>query len=103
MGNSILLWKILIVKNRIKNEIIDKVDHNSVQIFCKNKGQMLASARKIIRKNNVYKFGGVYNLVCLYTCEYGRFFILYCGMLGYFLKFYFLEKLVYNLTFHELL
>ena len=49
MGNSTLLWKILIVKIRIKNEIIDKVDHNSVQISCKNKGQMVASVHSFIR------------------------------------------------------
>ena len=39
MGNSGLLWKILIVENRFINEIIDKVDHSSVANFCKNKGQ----------------------------------------------------------------
>ena len=27
----------------IKKEMTDKVDHNSVQISCKNKGQMVAS------------------------------------------------------------
>ena len=43
MGNSGLLWKILIVENSFINEIIDKVDHNSVVNSCKNKGQMLAS------------------------------------------------------------
>ena len=52
-----------------------------------------------IRKNNVYEFGGVYNLV--YVCIRVNM-VIYCGMLGYFLKFYFLDKLVYNFTFCEL-
>ena len=43
MGHADFLWKILIVYNMIKKEITDKVDHNSVRISCKNKGQMVAS------------------------------------------------------------
>ena len=47
MGNSGLLWKILIVENRFINEIIDKVDHSSVVNSCKNKDQMLASSHSL--------------------------------------------------------
>ena len=43
-----VLWKILIVYNMIKKEVTDKVDHNSVQISCKNKGQMIASVHSLL-------------------------------------------------------
>ena len=39
MGHADFLWKILIVENRLINEIIDKIDHSSVVNSCENKGQ----------------------------------------------------------------
>ena len=42
MGNSILLWKILIVYNMIKKEITGKVNQLRYNL-CENKSQMVAS------------------------------------------------------------
>ena len=42
MGNSILLWKILIAYNMIKKEITDKVNQLRYNL-CENKSEMVAS------------------------------------------------------------